>query len=62
MEGWNKWYVLNELGHYKQLQNPEQVNIVPINFYGKFPIDSLGPGIYLETEVEVEVEREVNWQ
>lgn len=32
------------------------------NFYGKFPVDSLGPGIYLETEVEVKVEREVNWQ
>lgn len=44
------------------MQNPEEVNTVPPNFYGKFPIASLGPGIYLETEVKVEVEREVNRQ
>jgi len=51
---------MSELGEYKHLQDPEKVNIVPTNFYGKFPTDSSGPGIYLETEVQVE--REVNWQ
>lgn len=45
---------------YKHLHNPEQVNIVPTNVYSKFAVDSLGSGIYLETEIEVE--REVNWQ